>query len=136
MSYKDFPKSVRLNKVIFDITKFVCALLAGLVFEIFLIVLCLDIRIATLIAAYISYKINDMFYYSYIKILIDNTKICYCKKLNIFIKYDEDVNNPLYEALTKNGDLYSSFLLYSLKTPIQYALPIYRRLQVWNGHRA
>ena len=39
MSYKDFPKSVRLNKVIFDITKFVCALLAGLVFEIFLIVI-------------------------------------------------------------------------------------------------
>ena len=98
MSYKDFPKSVRLNKVIFDITKFVCALLAGLVIEIFLIVLCLDIRIATLIAAYISYKINDMFYYSYIKILIDNTKICYCKKLDIFIKYDENVNNPLYEA--------------------------------------
>ena len=98
MSYKDFPKSVRLNKVIFDITKFVFALLAGLVFEIFLIVLCLDIRIATLIAAYISYKINDMFYYSYIKILIDNTKICYCRKLDIFIKYDEYVNNPLYEA--------------------------------------
>ena len=50
--------------------------------------------IATLIAAYISYKINDMFYYSYIKILIDNTKICYCRKLDIFIKYDEYVNNP------------------------------------------
>ena len=83
MSYKDFPKSVRLNKVIFDITKFVFALLAGLVFEIFLVVLCLDIKIATLIAAYISYKINDMFYYSYIKILMDNTKICYCRKLNI-----------------------------------------------------
>ena len=98
MSYKDFPKSVRLNKIIFDITKFVFALLAGLVFEIFLVVLCLDIKIATLIAAYISYKINDMFYYSYIKILTDNTKICYCKKLNIFIKYDEHVNNPLYEA--------------------------------------
>ena len=97
MSYKDFPKSVRLNKIIFDITKFVFALLVGLVFEIFLVVLCLVIKIATLIAAYISYKINDMFYYSYIKILIDNTKICYCKKLDIFIKYDEDVNNPLYE---------------------------------------
>ena len=93
MSYKDFPKSVRLNKVIFDITKFVYALLAGLVFEIFLIVLCLDIRIATLIAAYISYKINDTFYYSYIKILIDNTKICYCKKLNIFIEYDEETDD-------------------------------------------
>lgn len=98
MSYKDFPKSVRLNKVIFDITKFVFALLAGLVIEIFLVVLCLDIKIATLIAAYISYKINDMFYYSYIKISIDNTKICYCRKLDIFIKYDEYVNNPLYEA--------------------------------------
>ena len=98
MSYKDFPKGVRLNKIVFDITKFIFALLAGLVFEIFLVVLCLDIKIATLIAAYISYKINDMFYYSYIKILIDNTKICYCRKLDIFIKYDEYVNNPLYEA--------------------------------------
>ena len=45
-----------------------------------------------------DHKINDIFYYSYIKILIDNTKICYCRKLDIFIKYDEDVNNPLYEA--------------------------------------
>ena len=89
MSYKDFPKSVRLNKVIFDITKFVCALLAGLVIEIFLVVLCLDIRIATLIAAYISYKINDGFYYSYIRTLNDNTRICYCKKLDVFIRYDE-----------------------------------------------
>ena len=98
MSYKKFPKSVRLSKIVFDIIKFILALLAGLVFEILLLVLNLDIKIATLISAYISYKINDGFYYSYIRTLNDNTRICYCKKLDVFIRYDEYEDDVLYKA--------------------------------------
>ena len=98
MSYKKFPKSVRLSKIVFDIIKFILALLAGLVFEVFLLVLNLDIKIATLISAYISYKINDGFYYSYIRTLNDNTRICYCKKLDVFIRYDEYEDDVLYKA--------------------------------------
>ena len=98
MSYKKFPKSVRLSKIMFDIIKFILALLAGLVFEILLLVLNLDIKIATLISAYISYKINDGFYYSYIRTLNDNTRICYCKKLDVFIRYDEYEDDVLYKA--------------------------------------